>query len=190
MLRATDLAHLLIRQHLQPGDRAVDATLGNGHDAIFLTRLVGTHGRVLAFDPQPAAHEAARREFARQGVDAGPVTFLCCGHEEMSAQVGPGPVAAVMFNLGYLPGGDRHFTTQTATTLTALEAAITLLESGGMLTVIAYPGHPGGAEEGLAVAALLAALPAPWKVFRHECLNARAPAPYLLVALREVEKIR
>ena len=183
MPRATELAHLLIRPRLRPGDSAIDATLGNGHDAIFLSQLVGESGRVWAFDPQPAAHAAAMAEFAVQGMDAGRVTFHQSGHESMAEHVTSG-VQAIMFNLGYLPGGDKSYTTRTPTTLAALHAAILLLSPGGMLTVVAYPGHVGGEEEGGAVASMLAGLPAPWKVYRYEALNARRPAPYLLAAER------
>lgn len=184
MPRSTELAHLLIRPRLQPGDCAIDATLGNGHDAIFLARLVGEAGRVWAFDPQPAAHAAAMGEFKAQGMDPGRVTFLQAGHETMAEHVTDG-IHAIMFNLGYLPGGDKSYTTRTPTTLTALHAAVGLLARGGVLTVVAYPGHAGGDEEGVAAAALLAELPTPWKVYRYESLNAKRPAPYLLVAERE-----
>jgi len=183
MPRSTELAHLLIRQHLQPGDSAVDATLGNGHDAVFLAQLVGESGRVWAFDPQPAAHAAAKAEFAAQGVDPGRVTFLEAGHETMAAHL-TGSVQVIMFNLGYLPGGDKSYITRTPTTLAALQAAVGLLAPGGLLTVVAYPAHAGGDEEGEAVAAMLAELPTPWKVYRYQSLNARRPAPYLLVAER------
>ena len=183
MPRSTELAHLLIRRRLQPGDSAVDATLGNGHDTLFLAQLVGESGRVWAFDPQPEAHAAAKVEFAAQGVDPGRVTFLEAGHETMAAHL-TGSVQVIMFNLGYLPGGDKSYTTRTPTTLAALQAAVGLLASGGLLTVVAYPGHAGGDEEGEAVAAMLAELPTPWKVYRYQSLNARRPAPYLLVAER------
>lgn len=182
MLRATALAHTLIRQRLRPGDWAIDATLGKGQDAICLAECVGMAGRVFAFDPQAAAQAAARRAFAAQGVDASMVTFCPCGHETMATYVDPGTVRAVMFNLGYLPGGDQAYRTQTGTTLRALQVALTRMQLGGMLTVIVYPGHPGGAEEGAAVVALLATLPAPWKIYRYEALNTKLPAPALLVA--------
>ena len=146
MPRSTELAHLLIRQRLRPGDRAIDATLGNGHDALFLAQLVGEHGRVWAFDPQPAAHAAAKAEFAAQGVDQGRVTFLEMGHETMAAHL-TGSVQAIMFNLGYLPGGDASIITQPTSTDRALRDAYDNLRPGGRLICVAYTGHPGGPEE-------------------------------------------
>jgi hypothetical protein len=57
-----------------------------------------------------------------------------------------------MFNLGYLPGGDKHLITQTESTLVALQSAGKLLAKDGLLTIMAYPGHPGGDDEALKVA--------------------------------------
>ena len=48
-------AHLLMEDRLQPGDAVIDATCGNGHDTLFLSRLVGHEGHVWAFDVQEAA---------------------------------------------------------------------------------------------------------------------------------------
>ncbi len=62
-----------------------------------------------------------------------------------------GRIAAVMFNLGYLPGSDHQLVTQSSSTLRALTIAWDWLRPGGILSVIAYPGHPGGLEETLAV---------------------------------------
>jgi hypothetical protein len=64
-----------------------------------------------------------------------------------------------MFNLGYLPGGDHSFTTRAATTVAALGRITGLLAPGGLITVVAYPGHPAGDEENAAVADYLARLP-------------------------------
>jgi len=52
-----------------------------------------------------------------------------------------------MFNLGYLPFGDKAIVTTPETTLAGLEQALTLLESGGLISVLAYPGHAGGLVE-------------------------------------------
>jgi predicted methyltransferase len=154
MPRLTELAHHAVRAVLGPGDVAVDATAGNGHDTRFLCDLVGPTGHVFAFDVQPSALENA----ARMVEGASHVVLLQRDHAEMHDAIPPrfhGQVAAVMLNLGYLPGGDKSIVTRTESTLTAIRAALRLLRPGGVLTVIAYPGHPGGREEAAAVAMLL-----------------------------------
>ena len=58
-----------------------------------------------------------------------------------------GPVDVVVFNLGWLPGGDHTITTHVGSTLDALNAALRLIKPGGLITVCAYPGHAEGACE-------------------------------------------
>lgn len=58
-----------------------------------------------------------------------------------------------MFNLGYLPGGDKQIVTRSDTTIRALSLVLPLLSRTGALSVIAYAGHPGGMEETKAVVA-------------------------------------
>lgn len=183
MLRTTELAHFLVRQTLKPGDWAVDATVGNGHDTRFLAELVGPAGRVLGFDVQKAALAAAGRL-----VDGLPqVTLVHAGHETLAERLpeeGRGRLSAVMFNLGYLPGAAHDVTTEAETTLGALEQALANLKVRGLVTMVLYPGHPGGAEEAGAVRSFAAALADDFAVTHYTRLNARRPAPELLAIER------
>lgn len=147
---------------LGPGAVAVDATAGNGHDTLFLARAVGPAGRVYALDVQQAAVTATRARLAEAGL-AERVHLVRAGHETLPAPVPAadrGRVAVVMFNLGYLPGGDHGLITRPQTTWAALEAAGALLAPGGRLSVLAYTGHRGGGEEAEAVRTWVAGLPA------------------------------
>ena len=135
----------LIEPALYDGARAVDATMGNGQDTLWLCRRVGEAGRVYAFDVQPEAVARTRQRLEDAGV-AQRAELNCLGHERM-AEVVPGPVDAVMFNLGWLPGAAHAVTTRTETTLLAVNAALGLLKPDGLLTVCVYPGHPEGTRE-------------------------------------------
>ncbi len=146
--RVTEMVHELVSRRLRPGHAAVDATVGNGHDTLFLARCVGPGGRVEGFDIQPEAIAAARSRTA--GLPQ--VRLHCRGHEHMG-EIAAGPVEAVLFNLGYLPSGDKRVITRSDTTLAALDAALGLLSPSGLLSVVVYPGHPGGGEESDAVEA-------------------------------------
>lgn len=130
---------------LQKGDTAVDATAGNGRDTLFLARLVGPGGKVYAFDVQ---REALRRtgELLKQNNLFPRVTLVHDGHESMASHL-DAQVTAVMFNLGYLPGGDHAIVTRPGSTLQALAAALGLLKPGGLVTLVLYPGHVPGEEE-------------------------------------------
>jgi len=145
----TEQAQTLMRKHIVCGDVVIDATAGNGYDTLLLAERVGKTGKVFAFDNQITAIESARARLIQAGLDQ-QVTWLGHGHEEMAQHISNslhGRIKAIMFNLGYLPCGAKSHTTQKASTLAALEQACTLLSPGGVLSIVAYTGHPGGRDE-------------------------------------------
>ena len=151
----TEKAQTIVRRAVRGGDWLLDATAGNGHDTVFLARLAGPQ-RVLAVDLQSAAIEKTGLLLAQEGL-AG-VGLVTANHADelerllvADAGVWIGRFGAVMFNLGYLPGGDHVLVTQADTTVRALRAACQLLRAEGVLTVLCYRGHAGGPEEYSAV---------------------------------------
>ena len=138
-------AREMIEQAMFEGARAVDATMGNGHDTQWLCELAGATGRVYAFDVQPEAVRRTEERLAEADL-ADRARLLCAGHERM-AELVPEPVDAVVFNLGWLPGAEHGVTTRVETTLQAVEAALSLLKEDGLMTVCIYPGHDEGARE-------------------------------------------
>lgn len=136
----------LIEGALHEGAIAVDATLGNGHDCLWLCTLVGQSGHVYGFDVQKEAVEASTGRLAQAGMQDR-ATLLLDGHQHMLDHVQPESADAVMFNLGWLPGAVHGVTTQTQTTLQAVNAALTVLKQEGLLTICIYPGHEEGTRE-------------------------------------------
>ena len=168
-------ADILLRT-VEAGDAVVDATMGNGHDTLFLCSLVGETGRVYAFDIQPDAVEATLTRLAEAGM-ADRAELFCTGHEHMAEKV-PGPIRAAVFNLGWLPGGDHGITTRTETTLRAVSQALELLLPLGVMVLCAYPGHEEGSREREALDRFFTNLPPrEFNVLRHTFLNAGPGAP-------------
>ena len=135
----------LIEPALYPGAVAIDATMGNGQDTLWLCERVGEAGRVYAFDVQPEAVARTRARLTEAGMEKR-ATLFCRGHQSMAEAVRE-PADVVMFNLGWLPGAEHGVTTLTGTTLQAVDAALTLLKPEGLLTVCVYPGHAEGIRE-------------------------------------------
>lgn len=152
-MRLTEKVHQILKGHLKPGDYAIDATAGNGHDTLFLAEQVGASGQVIAIDLQACAIESTRQRLTASKVDDRVVLYEGDHASQLESLVEgrSHQIAAVVFNLGYLPGSDRIVQTQPDNTRRALNAAIRLLATGGWLCVIAYRGHPGGTEEARAV---------------------------------------
>lgn len=170
------LAADALKQVIRPGDTVVDATLGNGHDTCMLAELVGEEGRVIGFDIQPDAVARTAEALREKGL-LPRCTLYAKGHQHMGEYV-TAPVRAVAFNLGWLPGGDKHITTLWETTRQALSAALSLLEKGGVCTVCAYPGHAEGDRERHALVDWLSTLrPQEFNVLHSRFLNAGPGAP-------------
>jgi len=152
-LNITERVHQRLRAHLRAGDTVIDATAGNGHDTLFVARCVVPEGHVFAVDIQQAAIALTRSRLESAAVGS-LCTLMCADHSRLAALIPRkyhGQIAAALFNLGYLPGGDHALTTHSASTLHALDAALRLLRPGGVLSVVCYPGHPEGAREAAAV---------------------------------------
>lgn len=178
-------AQIMLRDRLRPGDLAVDATMGNGHDTLFLSQCVAPGGHVYAFDVQAAALEQTRLR-----VPAGMTTLYHAGHETMRAKLPPevhGKLSAVMFNLGYLPGADKAVITHTETTMVAVQEALDLLRQGGLLTIAVYPGHEGGAEESRCISAWASGLDSRRYEVQHlRPVNRAASPPELWVVWKRL----
>ena len=178
------LAADILERAVLPGDTVVDATMGNGHDTLFLCQLVGEGGRAYAFDVQEKAVESTQKRLEEAGVLSRAALF-CLGHEHMAEKVTE-PGSAVVFNLGWLPGGDHSVTTHWETTKKAVESALSLLKPLGVLVICAYPGHQEGDRERAALTDFLSALPPQrFNVLHQKFLNAGPGAPECFVIQKQ-----
>jgi len=177
-----ETAHSIVRTYLNCGGLAVDATLGNGHDTLFLAQTVGENGHVFGFDIQCKALAVTRQRLQQHDMQQR-VTLYQASHADMLDKIpqsAHGQIQALMFNLGYLPGADKSLITQSASTLQALNACLALLANRGVITVMAYPGHAGGDQECETLAAWCAEL-AEYSVETLLSMHAQAAAPRLFV---------
>jgi len=148
----TETAHQYVSKHLAAGDIAIDATLGNGHDTLFLANQVTPLGHVFGFDIQQQAIDSTTQRLKSIGQYS--TTLINASHAQMLTHIPSnykGNIQAVLFNLGYLPGGDKTLTTEIESTLKGLNNALALLSTKGVISIIAYPGHPLGRLETQAV---------------------------------------
>lgn len=175
VIKATKLAQGIVKQVVMENDIVVDATLGNGKDTLFLSKLVPM-GRVYSFDIQHSAIEGFKKI---QG-DIENVCLIHDGHENINKYVTERP-KAIMFNLGYLPGGDENIITKPETTIQAIILGLQLLSPGGIISIVSYICHNGGQNEADEVLKLVRGLnPREFSVMETRFINVNN-APFLLI---------
>lgn len=172
-------AHLTWQNHLaslkKPNPVAFDATAGNGHDTLKLAKLLLTpsSGELHSFDIQKTAllntQKLLSENLSTPILDR--ITLHHRSHETFP-KILPSP-DLVVYNLGYLPGGDKSLTTTLETTLKSLQSALeTLPSASGLITITLYPGHPEGAVEKSGVLDYLSSLdPKSHQIFHYTPLK-------------------
>ncbi|OCA92192.1 class I SAM-dependent methyltransferase [Pseudobacillus wudalianchiensis] len=142
-------ARILLEKAVTDGSAAIDATVGNGHDTVFLAKLVGERGRVFGFDIQEQALTNTAVRLQEQQLNERVILFDC-GHEQAAAVI-PAEwqrqLKGAVFNLGYLPKGDKSIVTRPDTTISAVKQIFSMLASGGIIVLVIYHGHEEGAVE-------------------------------------------
>lgn len=184
---AVQIVRQIISSSLLLTDDVVDATVGNGHDTLFLAEM--TEGTVYGFDIQAGAVEATRALLAEKGVDPGRVRLFLKDHADIEDYVPPG-LGLVLFNLGYLPGGDKSLTTREISTLAAVRNSLKLIKPLGKVLIVVYSGHAEGMSEKLELLSMLKDLDqGEFNVVYHTFPNQRGNPPEL-ICIEKREKSR
>jgi hypothetical protein len=154
-----------VQSVVRPNDVVIDATAGNGHDTLFLMQTVSPNGVVYSCDIQQTAIDRTLQrvnEFynAMPSDSSGKpeLITICDNHARLADHIShqhDKRIACVMFNLGYLPSGDKSIVTSTSDTVQAIVAAFGMLGERACLSILAYTGHPGGKAEANAVELIL-----------------------------------
>jgi hypothetical protein len=162
---------------LQKEDLAIDATCGNGHDTLFLSKLCS----VIGLDIQPQALQNTEILLQKHQQKA---ILHQLSHTEIDSLSLPSPPRLIVYNLGYLPGANKSLTTQTESTLISVKKSLSMLKEGGALSITCYPGHEEGAHEERALEDWIKSLP--WCVSHHKWLE-RSRSPSLIWILKSLK---
>ena len=142
----SEIVHEAIKPHVTEGGLCMDATAGNGNDTLYLAKLVGVEGQVIAFDIQEDAVANTEKRLQEQDMSERAKVVLD-SHVNMASYAKENTVDCIVFNLGYLPGGDHKMATQANSSIEAMNVALKLLKKKGLLSVTIYSGGDSGFEE-------------------------------------------
>lgn len=182
MLSIISFAHSLLEETVQPGDQVIDATCGNGNDTYLLSTLVEETGIVYACDIQEQA--IATTKEIMQKHQRHNVYYILDSHSKLTAHLpksAEGNIAAVIFNLGYLPKSDKTIITQPDTTSRAINELLPYLKKQGRLILVIYHGHEGGSAEKSAVLKLAQELDQKcYQVLQYQFINQQNTPPFIV----------
>lgn len=183
------LAHGHWKEILKQGDVAVDATCGNGHDTLFLRQIVGSEGVVFALDIQSQAIENTWTRLSKTFHESQlqNVHLIQNNHACFPKEVLQTKPQIIVYNLGYLPGGNKTLKTKETSTLQSLKLACDMIREGGWVSVTCYSGHEGGGEEECAILDWSAHLSSKaWTCCHHRWIN-RKQSPTVLLIHKKME---
>ena len=130
MLDLLQLEKDLVLPHIKKGGICADFTMGNGHDTLFLAKSVGEFGTIYSFDIQDQALSNTKKLLEENNINN--VTLIKDSHSNLKKYIKT-KIDVGMFNLGFLPGGNKNITTNHETTIEAIISAIDILNPNGAI---------------------------------------------------------
>ncbi|WP_300383541.1 class I SAM-dependent methyltransferase [Clostridium sp.] len=168
----SEIGHFIINSYLDNKRVAIDATLGNGHDTDYLS---SKFQKVYAFDIQKSPCEIYMSK------EKDNVKVINDSHHKFKDYIKE-PVDCIVYNLGYLPGGDKDITTICETSLLSIKIGLELLDNGGIMAICIYKGHNEGKKEESCILSYVKSLPKnDFGVMEHSYLNRDINAPTLII---------
>ena len=142
---ATQFVELLMEYFVKKGQICVDATAGNGKDTLTLANLVGDSGLVYSFDIQKEAIKNTEELLLQKNIRHR-VELIPNSHVDIQEFI-TRKIDFVVYNLGYLPGGDKSIRTDASTTIESIKNTLEIMAPGAIMLITAYRGHEGGLIE-------------------------------------------
>jgi methylase of polypeptide subunit release factors len=178
VVNTLQIAKDMINEHVKEGNTVLDCTVGNGNDTISLAKLVGQTGKVYGFDIQKKAIDITLEQLTCENIN-NRVILIEDGHENIDLYI-QDKLDFIIYNLGYLPKGDKTIKTNKKTTLISLKKSLNLLNKNGIILISCYTGHDGGLDEKNLVEQLLSNLDQKiYNVIKYEFINQKNFPPIL-----------
>ncbi|MGL4662695.1 MAG: tRNA (mnm(5)s(2)U34)-methyltransferase [Culicoidibacterales bacterium] len=165
MIQILDFVKQVGSLQLENANVVVDATLGNGHDILWI-KQVAPNAKVYGFDIQKSAIDNTKKRLSDAEINMRNVQLVHDSHANMERHISE-KIDLVLFNFGYLPGGDKTITTKTESSMIAIKTALRMLADKGVAILVMYPGHEEGKNEADAVRDYVTKLA--WSSYRVYC---------------------
>lgn len=189
MFKIVEFSHLLIKEYYEKYKHDnmtfIDATCGRGNDTIYMARLLKDNGTVYSYDIQNIAIEYTKQELLNENITN--VILKLESHENINEI----DIDLIIYNLGYLPNGDKTITTKATSTIASLNKVLTLMELNPKMLIILviYPGHDEGNRESITIDNFVKVLPSnEYLVCKYLNYN-RPKSPYIITISKDKKSI-
>ena len=168
--------HQIIDLSLREKDIVIDATIGNGQDSLFISNYI-KKGHLYGFDIQNIAIEHTKKLLDENNFNN--YTLILRNHKFIKQELSDltNKVSLIIYNLGYLPGGNKNITTTYQDTIYSIKEGINLLNNKGIILITVYPGHKEGLKESNEINKFLKENNINYHIYRN---TDKVDAPYLI----------
>lgn len=168
-----EFSHKLLISNITKDDITIDMTIGNGNDTLVLVK----HSKfVYGFDIQIDAIKNTNNLLK----DYSNYKLICDSHLNFDKYINE-EFSAAIFNLGYLPKGNKEIHTDALVVLDTLKKVLKLIKPKGICNIIFYPGHKSGLEESIIICEYLKTLnQKEFDVLKYEFINQINNPPFLI----------
>lgn len=178
------ILNLFLQDYKDKNLVAVDMTLGNGNDLRKLFRTLGKESVFYGFDIQELSIQNTKDKFSESELSK--INLILDSHEYIDKYVKENIDIAV-YNLGYLPKGDKKIVTNYKKVINSLEVLLEMLNPNGSVFITFYPGHPSGLEEAIHIKKYLSELnQKEFEIIKFDFINQKNNPPFLIM----LEKIK
>lgn len=177
--KLTNFNKVIIDKYIERGPmRAIDCTVGNGSDILYLCSNMVSDSFVTGFDIQKLALD--NTETILKSHSFNNYKLIHDGHENIDKYFVEESADLIIYNLGYLPKYDKNITTQVDTTLLSIKKSLSIINSRGLISIAAYPGHSEGSREKEALDDFLSSIDSKiYHVMKCEYINQSCSAPLI-----------
>ena len=169
MINIVELSHKLLEEFDNP-NVAIDMTCGNGYDSLFLAKKAKN---VYAFDIQDEAINNTLKLLEENQIHN--VTVIKESHDLFDIFVSEKFDLAI-YNLGYLPSGNRDIKTDARIVINSLEKALEMMNINAIIVIVIYL-HDN--DESDKITNLVSKLDKNYDVTRYQVLN-KQKSPYII----------
>ena len=150
-------------------------TAGNGNDSKFI--LDKKNPKILyAFDIQKLSQERCQKLIGQREN----FKFILDDHKNIEKYIKE-KIDLFIYNLGFLPRGNKSITTNYKSVIKSLESALSLLNKNGLILITFYPGHEAGKDEAFYVGNFLKNLDQKkFQLIKYDFYNQINNPPFLI----------